>query len=180
MSGEASGMGLFAKSDIPAETELPAKGPWFHSLEAVNTFLQSLPEDAANMWSTRVVKVDLAPEAPNGPAAAAASQGQNCMFKVITNPVGFINRFSGLSTMPNCRLILKEGMPFGEHCLVVKSTKTIKENKQWLLNYGPLHKCGNKNKSRRMSARAGDSGASPDVADAEAEDGVQAAPQGGV
>ena len=74
MSGEASGMGLFAKSDIPAETELPAKGPWFHSLDAVNTFLAGLhDETAAKMWSTRVVKVDLAPEEANGHAATAAS-----------------------------------------------------------------------------------------------------------
>ena len=38
-------------------------------------------------------------------------------------------------------MILKEGMPLGEHCLVVKSTRAIKEGKEWLLNYGPRHRC---------------------------------------
>ena len=181
MSGEASGMGLFAKSDIPAETELPAKGPWFHSLDAVNTFLAGLPEEtAAAMWATRVVKVDLAPEEANGHAATAASQGPQSMFKIITNPVGFVNNFNGLANMPNCKLVLKEGQPFGEHCLVLQSTKLIKEGKEWLMNYGPLHKCGSKQTRRRMSARGtargGDSGVSPDATE-EAEDA--AASRGG-
>ena len=46
--------------------------------------------------------------------------------------VGFINHFTALQTTPDCKLILKEGMPLGEHCLVVKSTRAIKEGKQWL------------------------------------------------
>ena len=184
MSGEASGMGLFARSDIPAQTELPAKGPWFHSLEAVDAFLAGLhDEKAAKMWSTRVVRVDLAPEEANGHAATAASQGPQSMFKIITNPVGFVNNFLGLAAMPNCRLVMKEGQPFGEHCLVLQSTKRISEGKEWLMNYGPHHKCGKQISRRRMSARAtargGDSGVSPDVKE-EAEDETPAASQGGV
>ena len=186
MSGEASGMGLFASSDIPAETELPAKGPWFHSLDAVNTFLAGLHnEKAAKMWSTRVVRVDLAPEGANGPAATAASQGPQSMFKIITNPVGFVNNFLGLAAMPNCRLVMKEGQPFGEHCLVLQSTKLIRDGKEWLMNYGPLHKCGNRQTRRRMTAlntrpvaRGGDSKLSPDGTE-EAEDATPAASQGG-
>ena len=54
--------------------------------------------------------------------------------------VGFINHFTALQTTPNCKLILKEGMPLGEHCLVVESTRAIKEGKEWLLNYGPRHR----------------------------------------
>ena len=61
----------------------------------------------------------------------------------------------------------------GEHCLVVRSIRPIKEGKQWLLNYGPLHKCGVKQQKRRMTARAGAEDAE------EAEDAVPAASQGG-
>ena len=53
--------------------------------------------------------------------------------------VGFINHFTALQTTPDCKLILKEGMPLGEHCLVVKSTRAIREGKEWLLDYGPRH-----------------------------------------
>ena len=74
--------------------------------------------------------------------------------------------------MPNCKLVLKEGVPLGEHCLVVKSIRPIKEGKQWLLNYGPLHKCGVKRQKRRTFGRAEAGGAE------DAEDAVTAA-QGG-
>ena len=74
------------------------------------------------------------------------------LYKVVTNPVGFINHFTGLQTTPNCQLVLKEGMPLGEHCLVVKSTKVIKAGKQWLLNYGPLHQCGERVVRKRRGA----------------------------
>ena len=72
------------------------------------------------------------------PRRRARSSPQVCT-RFITNPVGFINHFCGLQTTPNCKLILKEGMPLGEHCLVVKSTRAIREGKEWLLNYGPRH-----------------------------------------
>ena len=141
-SSEASGHGLFSVGDCPAETELPAKGPWFNSLGEVHGFLAGLHADIAAMFSKRVVRLDLAPGAADGPPAASQGQEQpTSLYKVITNPVGFINHFTGLEAQPNCEMILKEGMPLGEHCLVVKSTRAIKAGKQWLLNYGPRHRC---------------------------------------
>ena len=111
--------------------------------------------DAAAMFSNRVVRLDLAPGAADGPPAAPQGQEQQkptSLYKVITNPVGFINHFTALQTTPNCKLILKEGMPLGEHCLVVKSTRAIKEGKQWLLNYGPHHQCGERVARKRPGA----------------------------
>ena len=159
-SSEASGHGLYSVGDCPAETELPAKGPWFNSLEEVHGFLAGLHADTAAMLSKRVVRLDLEPVAANGPPAASQGQEQEGMpqprpislYKVITNPVGFINHFTALQTTPNCKLILKEGMPLGEHCLVVKSTKTIKQGKEWLLNYGPHHQCGERVARKRIGA----------------------------
>ena len=84
--------------------------------------------DTAAMFSNRVVRLDLAPGAADGPPAAPQGQEQQkptSLYKVITN-------LTALQTTPNCKLILKEGMPLGEHCLVVKSTRAIKEGKQWL------------------------------------------------
>ena len=74
------------------------------------------------------------------------------LYKVITNPVGFINHFTALQTTPNCKLILKEGIPLGERCLVVKSTRAITGGKQWLLNYGPHHQCGERITRKRIGA----------------------------
>ena len=140
LSSEASGHGLFSVSDALVGKELPVKGPWFTTLEAVHEYLAKLHADTAKMLSLRVIRLDMAP-------APALSQGQQekntpCLYKVITNPVGFINHFTALQTTPNCQLVLKEGMPMGEHCLVVKSTKGITAGKQWVLNYGPHHQCG--------------------------------------
>ena len=160
-SSEASGHGLFSVGDCPAETELPAKGPWFNSLEEVRGFLAGLHADTAAMFSKRVVRLDLAPGAADGPPAASQGQEQQkptSLYKVITNPVGFINHFTALQTTPNCKLVMKEGMPLGEHCLVVKSTKAIKEGKQWLLNYGPLHQCGDRVVPRKRSGAGGAGG----------------------
>ena len=158
MSTEASGHGLFAAKDIPAETELPAKGPWFDSLEKVHEYLAGLHAETAAQMSHRVVRVDLAPKAADGPAAA--SQGQEppkptSLYQVVTNPVGFINHFTALQTVPNCKLVLKAGVPLGERCLVVRASRAIKDGKQWLLNYGPHHQCGERvqrNRKRRPGA----------------------------
>ena len=154
-SSEASGHGLFSVGDCPAETELPAKGPWFNSFGEVHGFLAGLHADTAAMLSKRVVRVDLAPGAADGPPAASQGQEQpepTSLYKVITNPVGFINHFTALQTTPNCKLIMKEGIPLGEHCLVVKSTRAIKGGKQWLLNYGPHHQCGERVARKRPGA----------------------------
>ena len=129
-------------------------------MEEVHGFLAGLHADTAAMLSKRVVRLDLAPVAADGPPAASQGQEQEGMpqprpislYKVITNPVGFINHFTALQTTPNCKLILKEGMPLGEHCLVVKSTKTIKQGKEWLLNYGPHHQCGERVARKRRGA----------------------------
>ena len=109
--------------------------------------------DTAAMFSNRVVRLDLAPGAAGGPPAAPQGQEQQkptSLYKVITNQVGFINHFTALQTTPNCKFILKEGMPLGEHCLVVKSTRIIKDGKQWLLNYGPWHQCGERAPRKRL------------------------------
>ena len=135
LSSEASGHGLFSVKDIAVGTELPVKGPWFNTLEEVHRFLEGLHVDTAEMLSKRVVRLDLAPGAADGHPAASQGQEQQkptSLYKVITNPVGFINHFTALQTTPDCKLILKEGMPLGEHGLVVKSTRAIKEGKQWL------------------------------------------------
>ena len=113
---------------------MPAKGPWFDTLE------KPVHTDTAKMLSQRVVRLDLVPaQAASG--QPASSQGK-AIFKVNTNPVGFINHYTGLQTTPNCHLLLKEDVPLGEHCLVVKCTTSIKGGSQWLLNYGPQHQCG--------------------------------------
>ena len=185
LSSEASGHGLFAASDILAGKELPAKGPWFNTLEAVHEYLAGLHADTAKMLSQRVVRLDLAPAQAEAAGQPASSQGQEAqerggaivsLYKVITNPVGFINHFTGLQTTPNCQLLLKEGVPKGEHCLVVKSTKAIKEGKQWLLNYGPQHQCGERIARKRRGAGGADGtklkkkkGAAPATKDGDAE-----------
>ena len=113
MSSEASGHRLFSVSDTLVGKELPAKGPWFDTVEKVREYVASLHTDTAKMLSQRVVRLDLAPaQAASG--QPASSQGK-AIFKVITNPVGFINHFTGLQTTPNCQSLLKEGMPLGEH-----------------------------------------------------------------
>ena len=151
LSSEVSGHGLFSVDDIVAGTELPVKGPWFNTLEEVHRFLAGLHVDTAEMLSKRVVRLDLAPTGAD--EAPAASQGHEPrLYKVVTNPVGYVNHFTGLQNTPNCRLVLKEGMPFGEHCLVVKSTRVIRAGKQWLLNYGPLHQCGERVARKRRAA----------------------------
>ena len=107
--------------------------------------------DTAAMFSNRVVRLDLAPGAADGPPAAPQGQEQQkptSLYKVITN-------LTALQTTPNCKLILKEGMPLGEHCLAVKSTKQLKEGKQWLLNYGVHHQCGERAMRKRVGAGAG-------------------------
>ena len=96
------------------------------------------------MLSQRAARLDL----------AAPEQGET-IYKVSTNPVGIINHFTGLQTTPNCQLLLKEGMPLGEHCLVVKCTKSIKGGSQWLLNYGPQHQCGERTVRKRRGSGAG-------------------------
>lgn len=117
------------------------------------------------MMAKRVVRLDMAGRPGEGPSGAHSSaKGQDGeegealvpLYKVITNPAGFVNHFTGLNNQPNCQLVWKEGMPLGEHCLVVKSTKAIKAGKQWLLNYGPLHQCGVKpiRKRKRQAGQA--------------------------
>ena len=149
-SGENCGHGLFSASDSPVGKELPVKGPWFRSLQEVHDFLAGVHVDTAALLSKRVVRVDLAPGADGPPAE---SQGQpTSLYQVITNPIGFVNHFTGLQTTPNCRLMLKEGMPLGEHCLILKSTRPIKAGKEWLLNYGPHHQCGERIARKREGA----------------------------
>ena len=154
VSGPASGNGLFSAQDIPACKELPVKGPWFDSTEEVNNFLASLHAETAASYSKRVVRVDLAPEADGPPAASQGQEQQKSrsLYKVITNPIGFVNHFTGLSTQPNCKLVWKEGVPLGEHCLILKSTKPIKTGREWLLNYGPHHQCGERVARKRPGA----------------------------
>ena len=196
-SSEASGMGLFSVGDIPADTELPAKGPWFNSLEEVHTFLAGLHADTAAAFSKCVVRVDLAPVATEQPPAAsqgqeppaasqgqeppAASQGQEprptSLYKVLTGPVRFINHFTAIQTTPNCKLILKEGMPLGEHCLVVKSTRAIRKDKQWLLNYGPHHQCGERTVRKRKGA--GGAGGKEKIQKVDTPSGTPAGAQAG-
>ena len=172
-------MGLFSVGDIPADTELPAKGPWFNSLEEVHTFLAGLHADTAAMFSKCVVRLDLAPVATEQPPAA--SQGQEprptSLYKVLTGPVRFINHFTAIQTTPNCKLVLKEGMPLGEHCLVVKSTRAIKKDKQWLLNYGPHHQCGERTVRKRKGA--GGAGGKEKIQKVDTPSGTPAGAQAG-
>ena len=155
-----AGHGLFSARDSPVGKELPVKGPWFHSLQEVHKFLAGLHVDTAALLSKRVVRVDLAPGADGPPAESQGQEQQKptSLYKVITNPIGFVNHFTGLSTTPNCRLVLKEGMPLGEHCLILKSTRPIKAGKEWLLNYGPHHQCGERMTRKREREGAGGAG----------------------
>ena len=45
MSSEASGHGLFSISDTLVGKELPAKGPWFDSLEKLHEYVTSMHAD---------------------------------------------------------------------------------------------------------------------------------------
>jgi hypothetical protein len=134
---------LFASRDILAGKEMPVKGPWFHSKEALHTYLAGFLEEIATMLASRVIRVDIVGE-QEGEAVH--------LFKVATCPVGFVNHFTQLSNQPNAVLVWKEGVPLGEHTLVIKSTKVIKAGKQWLLNYGPLHLCGVRVQRKRKRA----------------------------
>ena len=102
----------------------------------MHDYLQGLPRDAAGMLASRVIRVSVLPDPAN------SDQSKSVWFKVVTSPVGFINHFSTISNIPNCVLKWKEGIVLGQHNLVIEATRTIKANKQWLLNYGPLHPCG--------------------------------------
>ena len=152
-----AGHGLFSARDSPVGKELPAKGPWFRSLGEVHDFLDNMHVDTAFLLSKRVVRVNLVPGADGPPAESQGQEQQKptSLYKVITNPIGFVNHFTGLQTTPNCRLMLKEGMPLGEHCLILKSTKPIKTGREWLLNYGPHHQCGERVTRKREREGAG-------------------------
>ena len=39
--------------------------------------------------------------------------------------------------------------------MVVKSTRVIREGKQWLLNYGPWHQCGERAPRKRLGVTLG-------------------------
>ena len=77
MSSEASGHGLFSVSDTLAGKELPAKGPWFDTLEKVHEYVASLHTGTAKMLSQRVVRLDLVP-AQAAAGQPASSQGKPC------------------------------------------------------------------------------------------------------
>ena len=136
-SSEATGMGLFATKDWPAGTQVPVKGPWFETLLEVQQFLAPLEPNAQNMFGCRVVRVSVcSSDAENTSGGLPKS-----IFKVMTNPVGFVNHFTGLSNQPNCILIWVVGVGLGDHTLALKTTKVVKAGTQLLLNYGPLHPC---------------------------------------
>lgn len=95
--------------------------------------------------ATKIVQVQL------------GKKGQSqAYYKVMNSPPGFVNHFTSLATMPNTALTLKEGMPLGEHNLVLTITKPVKEGKQLLLHYGSL--CGfGKSKGKKRAAGAASS-----------------------
>ena len=67
-------------------------------------------------------------------------------------------------------------MPLGEHCLVVKCTKTIKEGKQWLLNYAPPHQCGERVMRKRLRIGTPGCGAGGKGKKQKGDDGVVETP----
>ena len=152
VSSQASGFGLFSIADASPGMEIPVKGPWFRSLPELEAFLGRHHEDTATMMSTRVVRVDLEQD-KESQEDPASSQGQvvspASVYKLITSPVGFVNHFTRLSNQPNFVLVWKEGAPLSEHNLVLKCTKPIKQGKEWLLNYGPLHQVVEKTTRKR-------------------------------
>lgn len=138
LSSDTSGNGLFATSDVKLGTELPVKGPWFHTEEQVNEWLSSLHPDSAEMLATRVIRVNLAPSQEQSEQAQDKRVDAH-LFKVMTSPIGFINHFSKIASQANCKLVWKNGVPRSEYNLVVTSSRPIKAGAQLLLNYGPLH-----------------------------------------
>ena len=155
-SSEDAGMGLFASQEAIIGKEMPVKGPWFQSLAKLEAWLSEQHTDTATNLSTRVVRVDLKrgkeDTAAAGPAAAQADtadpppasatpedEHHSSIFKVMTCPVGFVNHFSRISNQANCQLVWKEGLALGEYNLVMKVTKKVPADKEFLLSYGPLH-----------------------------------------
>ena len=59
------------------------------------------------------------------------------VYNVMTGPAGFINHHAPIQDYPKCELDVHEDQVLGEHTLEVVCTKEIKEEKEWLLNYGP-------------------------------------------
>ena len=109
-------------------------------------FLAGLHADTAAMLSKRIVRLDLAPAAPGaagGPPAAPQDKEQQkptSLYKVITNPVGFINHFTALQTTPDCKLILKEDMPLGGALLGRQEHEGHQRGKAVVVYYGPHHR----------------------------------------
>lgn len=135
-----AGNGLFAHAPITRGLEIPVKGPWFNTEGACKRWLEGITDEATReMYLSRVIRVSLGDD----------DKGHKNLFKVMTSPIGFVNHFTNLGNLPNCALIWKEGMPLGQHNLVLQTTRPITENRQLLLNYGPLHRCGTPIKRKR-------------------------------
>ena len=168
-SSQETGNGLFSVEGADAGTELPVKGPWFRTEAETRAFLSTLAPETAHMLTHRIVRLDVQSSATSdadeggedegGESAQKMPAGTTHLFKVTTNPTGFVNHFTKLSTQPNCELVYKEGAPLGEHSLVVKATKKIKAGMQWLLNYGPLHPLGRQTQRKVRRPRSSAPGA---------------------
>ena len=113
-------------------------------------YLEALPADTAQMLALRVVRVKIAAE-----GEGESDKASTFWYKVVTSPIGFVNHFTQLSNQPNCSLMWKEGLACGQYNLVIQASKAIKVDKQWLLNYGPMHLCGQKpvRKGKRLGPK---------------------------
>ena len=150
-SSDTSGYGLFAKADLKPSDRFFAKGPFFHTLSEMQEWMKTLPDHLVKHVSTRVVRLDIA--MPGGGRWGGEPDGEekSTIYKVITNPIGFINNYTQLGKA-NCKLVWISGGALDEHCLAVQLTAKVAKGKQLLLNYGPLHQCG---ASRKRKTEAG-------------------------
>ena len=132
-SGAEVGYGLFAgDADLPVGLSIPAKGPWFGSREECVKFLTGLHPQTAEQMKQRVVQVN----------RLDSQGGVQSWFKIVSNVVGFVNDFHGVSSKPNATLQLQPGEVMDDYNLKLAITSTVRAGKEVLLNYGPSFVCG--------------------------------------
>ena len=123
--------GLVATEDLPKGVTIPCKGPWFRSLHQMRQWLGQLHPDTCKMFLSRVVRLDLKSSTPD-------SNVPDMLYKVITNPCGFLNHYRHLGKI-NCKLEWQDLEPLGQRSLILRTTAKITKGQQLLLNYGSLY-----------------------------------------
>ncbi len=143
-SSPDTGYGLFAHAMLDAGYEVPVKGPWFKSVEALTNYLSELHPRTREQFATRIVEVTLLAGDQGGEEGKAEKA-----YLVMTSLVGMVNHFRGLATRPNCRLTWDPSVPLSDYSLKLQTTTTVPEGKELVINYGAAHPVGAMQTKRR-------------------------------